>query len=138
MSTGFSTPQDAEDAFYDALDEADGERMKAVWDDADDVFCLLPMARVAIGSGPVSASLAPLFQGQVRISIEVHHLRWIELPEVAIHLVEERVTFPGKAQPTAPVYATNLFRKREDGWRMVAHQNSPTPPPPGSMPPQLG
>ena len=137
MSTGFATPQDAEDAFYDALDEANAATMKSVWDDSEDIFCLLPMAPVALGAGPVFESLAPLLQGQVRLSIEVHHLHWIELPGIAVHVVEEKVTFPGQSQPQAPVYATNVYRETETGWRLIAHQNSPTPPPPGMMPPQM-
>ena len=136
MTTGFSTPQDAEDAFYDALDEADADGMKAVWDESDDVFCLLPMALLAVGTGPVLEGLRPLLQGQVKINIEVHHVHWIGLAEIAVHLVEEKVSFPGQPQAQPPVYATNVYRKREGGWRMIAHQNSPTPPPPGMVPPQ--
>ena len=41
----FATPQDAEDAFYDALEGGDAEAMAAVWDPAADIACLLPMSR---------------------------------------------------------------------------------------------
>ena len=138
MTTGFATPQDAEDAFYDALDEGDMDTMRALWDDADEVICLLPMMPVTVGRQTTLQSWEPLLGGQAKIDIEVHHLRWIETPEMAIHVVEEKVTVAGQPRQQPPMYATNLYRKREDGWRMIMHQNSPTPPPPGLVPPDPG
>ena len=43
MTQTYDTPQEAEDAFYDALDEGDLNRMLSVWAEADDICCLLPM-----------------------------------------------------------------------------------------------
>ena len=63
MTTGFATPQDAEDAFYDALDEGDIEAMRAVWDDADDLICLLPMLAVTVGRQPTLQSWEQLLGG---------------------------------------------------------------------------
>lgn len=135
MTTGFATPQDTEDAFYDALDEGDVEAMRVAWDDTDETICLLPMLPVTVGRKATLESWEALLGGQVKIDVEVRHLQWIETPEIAIHLVEERVTVVGQPRPQPPMYATNLYRKREGGWRMIMHQNSPTPPPPGMVPP---
>jgi uncharacterized protein (TIGR02246 family) len=137
MTTGFATPQDAEDAFYDALDESDMEAMQGVWDESDELLCLLPMAPVTIGRQASLKSWEPLLRGQPTVDIEVRHLHWIETQEIAIHLVEERVTVAGQPRKQPPMYATNVYRKREGGWRMIMHQNSPTPPPPGMVPPGL-
>jgi len=138
MTKAFPTPQDAEDAFYDALDEGDLEAMREVWEDSDELVCLLPMAPAVVGRQSMLKGWEPLLTGQVKIDIEVRHLHWIETPEIAIHLVEERVSVAGQAGRQPPMYATNLYRKREGGWRMIMHQNSPTPPPPGMVPPGLG
>jgi hypothetical protein len=43
MKHAYTTPQEAEDAFYDALEEGDFERLLAVWADSDDIVCLLPV-----------------------------------------------------------------------------------------------
>ena len=67
----------------------------------------------------------------------VGEVRDIETAEIAIHLVEERVKVRGQAEQQPPVYATNVYRKRESGWHLIIHQNSPTPPPPGMLPPQM-
>jgi hypothetical protein len=133
MPEHFATPQDAEDAFYDAIDDRDAEQMRAAWDDSEDIACLLPMQPLLHGAA-VHEAWKPLFEGDMRLDIQVRHLRWLELEGLAIHYVEERVSFPGRP-PQPPLFATNVYRKRANGWRMILHQNSPAPPPPGSMPP---
>jgi len=132
MSEEFSTPQDAEDAFYDAIDDRNAERMRSVWEDSPDIACLLPMQPFLHGPD-VHKAWAPLTEGDIRLDIQVRHVRWVEAGDLAIHYVVELVNRP--AQPSQPpVYATNVFRKGPTGWRMILHQNAPTPPPPGSMP----
>lgn len=129
----FSTPEEVEDAYYDALESGDVEGLLAVWDDSDDIACSLPMTPVAIGRGAVVAVWRDLFDALTRIDLQIRHLAWIHAETMAIHLVEELA--PGApGQTAAPVYATNIFRKRDDGWRMVVHQNAPLPPPAGSAP----
>lgn len=136
MSQTFNTPQDAEDAYYDALEAGDLDTLLAVWDTADDVCCLLPMQPLARGRDAVTDAYRHLFGRGQGIELSVNHLNWIETDEVAIHLVEETSAHgaPG-APPPMPVYGTNIYRKGSAGWRLLVHQNAPTPPPPGMMPP---
>jgi hypothetical protein len=135
MSAGFETPQDAEDAFYDAIDDRDADRMRAVWDESDEIACLFPMQPLLHGAS-VHEACAQLVRGDVGIEIQVNHIRWLMLGDLAMHYVEEQVSIPGQPQPP-PVYATNLYRRRPDGWRLILHQNSPSPPPPGAVPPGM-
>lgn len=127
----FPTAQDAEDAFYDAIEERDPERLRAVWEDSPDIACLLPMQPLLIGER-VHDALTPVMSGEIPLDIQVRHLRWVEAGDVAIHYVEERVNLPGRP-PQPPVYATNVFRRSATGWHLILHQNAPTPPPPGAM-----
>jgi ketosteroid isomerase-like protein len=135
MPESYASPQDAEDAFYDAIDERDAERLRGVWEDSPDIACLLPMQPLLHGE-QVHEAWTPLFRGDFHLDIEVGHIRWLETGDLAIHYLEERVGVPGRpAQP--PVLATNIYRRGADGWRMILHQNSPAPSPgpvPG-MPP---
>ena len=136
MNPTFTTPQDAEDAYYDALEEANLPKLLAVWDDSDDISCLLPMQALAQGRAAVTETFAQLLSGGRGIELSVTHLHWIETPEVAIHLVEETAQkgAPG-GPPPMPVYASNIYRKGNRGWHLIVHQNAPTPPPPGMLPP---
>jgi ketosteroid isomerase-like protein len=136
MSRTFDTPQDAEDAYYDALEEGDLEKLLTVWDDASDIGCLLPMHPLAQGRPAVRETFSRLFGRGRGIALSVKHLSWIETGDVAIHLVEEapQSQAPGGSPPMA-VYGTNIYRRGTDGWRLIIHQNAPTPPPAGRMPP---
>jgi len=131
----FETPQDAEDAFYDALEGADPAAMDGIWEPSDAIGCLLPMAPMVQGRAVLDL-LRSLLEQNGPVDVEVRHLSWIEAGDMAIHLIEERLpAVPGQPGPAPLLYAANAFRKGADGWRMVLHQNSPAPPPPGSQPP---
>ncbi|MCU7922943.1 MAG: nuclear transport factor 2 family protein [Candidatus Thiodiazotropha sp. (ex Dulcina madagascariensis)] len=129
MPNSHATPQEAEDAYYDAIEERDLEAMLSVWEESEEILCLLPMMPAQRGMAGVRSVWEPLFQGDIALEIEIRHLHWIETADLAIHLVEEKVST--SAQPAAPVYASNIYRKGAQGWRLLMHQNSPTPPPPG-------
>lgn len=127
----FASAQDTEDAFYDALDECNAERMTAVWGDGPNIACLLPMHPLLFGE-EVRGLWAPMFAAGA-IDLQVRHLRWVELGDLAIHYVQEWVNPPPGQRAPPPVYATNVFHRGPGGWHLVSHQNSPTPPPPGAM-----
>jgi ketosteroid isomerase-like protein len=133
----YTTPQDAEDAYYDAIDEQDLEALMAVWENSQEVLCLLPMMPAQSGKDGIRKLWEPLMQGDNSLDIQTRHLTWIETSDLAIHLIEELVRNPGQAGPQA-VYATNIFRRSGEGWRLLMHQNSPTPPPPGLHIPGMG
>ncbi len=141
MSERFATPQDAEDAFYDAIDDQDLAALMAVWEDSEEIACLLPMTPLVRGPG-VREVWAQILDGHHPVEVQVQHLHWIETPELAVHYITERVTPAGQqSHSSPPMYATNLYRRGSDGWRLILHQNSPAPPPPGSQrdgPPTLG
>ena len=135
MSATFPTAQDAEDAYYDAIDEQDLEAMMAVWEESDETLCLLPMMPAQRGTASIRTVWEPLLGGEIQLDMEIKHLAWIEMGDLAIHLVEEHVQAP-EQQGKQTIYATNTYRKSTDGWRILMHQNSPTPPPPGLRVPE--
>jgi ketosteroid isomerase-like protein len=131
MLPTYATPQQAEDAFYDALDEGDLEQLLAVWADSEDICCLLPMYPLIRGRRDVTELFTRLFSRGKGVSLTVKHLGWIEAGDIAIHQVEESVeNSPAGAPPSSPFYGTNIYRREASGWRLLVHQNAPTPPPP--------
>jgi ketosteroid isomerase-like protein len=130
MTHTYDTPQHAEDAFYDALDEGKLDDMLSVWADADDICCLLPMQPMILGRQGVVDLFTRIFSQQHRVSLEVRHLGWIETGDIAIHQVEETLlNMPPGTPPPPPFYGTNIYRRDTSGWRLIAHQNAPTPQP---------
>jgi ketosteroid isomerase-like protein len=135
MSRNFDTPQDAEDAYYDALEEGDLEAVLHVWADSDEICCLLPMNPLAQGRTAVEDAFARMFARGQGIALSVKHLGWIDAGEIAIHLVEESPQqHPSGAPPPMAVYGTNIYRRDSGGWRLIVHQNAPAAPPRGPMP----
>ena len=135
MTEPYSTPQEAEDAFYDALDEADPDTMLSVWAESDDICCLLPMHPMIRGRQGVTDLFTHLFGQGHGVSLTIKHLDWIETDDIAIHLVEETLLgLPADAPPQPPLYGTNIYRKDVTGWRLIMHLNAPTPPPDMVMP----
>jgi ketosteroid isomerase-like protein len=134
MHVNANTPQDAEDAYYDALEAGSLADLMAIWDDAEDIACLLPMQPLAHGREAVHSAFAPFFDQGRKVAISVTHLQWFETETFAVHLVEERAE-PPPGQRTMPVYAINVYRHGPNGWRLIIHQNAPAPPPAGMPPP---
>ena len=89
MSNHFTTPQDAEDAYYDAIDDKDLEAMMAVWEDSEDILCLLPMMPAQRGMEAIRRAWEPLLGGNLQLDMNVKHLTWVEAGDLAIHLIEE-------------------------------------------------
>ena len=94
MPQEFATPQDAEDAYYDAIEDGDLSAMLAVWETSDDVVCLLPMQPLVQGHGKIREAWGPLLQSDVKVDIEVLHFHWIEAGDLAIHYLREKVNIP--------------------------------------------
>jgi ketosteroid isomerase-like protein len=131
MSGHYETPQDAEDAFYDALEEGDLDGVMTVWAEADDIACLLPMYPLIRGRQDVTELFTHLFSRGQGVALTVTHLDWVHTDDIAIHHVEESIQHvPPGQPPPPPFYGTNIYRKQADGWHLITHLNAPTPRPP--------
>ncbi len=131
MTKQFSSPQDAEDAFYDAFEANDLEAMMSVWADAEDIVCIQPMSPIFQGPADIGRTWEQVFSHDKKPEIMVYHHQWIENEGIAVHIVEEQISLPGIPQQPPPVIATNGYRRESSGWRMVLHHVSLPPPPPG-------
>lgn len=139
MAEPFETAQDAEDAFYDAFEESDLDKMMGAWASGDDIACIHPMREQVQGRAAVRNSWEEVFSFGAEIEIEIHHQQWIEIIDVAIHLVHEQLTFKANPlQKPPPLIATNVYHRADQGWHMVLHHTSPPPPPMPPSPQEAG
>ena len=123
----FTSPQEAEHAFYDAFARADLEAMMAVWSEDEEVICIHPGAARVVGLAAVRDSWRQLFAGGTQLSITVSNEVVSAGTMMAIHCVLEHIQLDGDNDLHAPIVATNVFMRGAMGWRMVAHHASPTP-----------
>jgi ketosteroid isomerase-like protein len=119
------TADDIEAAFYDALQNADLEKLMACWADEDEVVCVHPGGPRLIGIGAIRAVFDAMFaNGSIRAWPE--GVRKIESLASSVHNVRERIEVLTEEGPReAYVIATNVYHKTAQGWRMVAHHASP-------------
>ncbi len=119
------TPDDVEQAFYDALNQGDIEQLMACWAEEDEVVCIHPGGQRLIGQGAIRSAFEALFaNGSVQARPERVH-RIDALASSVHHLVERIAVLTPQGEQTAWVTATNVYHKTPQGWRMVAHHASP-------------
>jgi uncharacterized protein (TIGR02246 family) len=120
-----ASPDDIEAQFYEALRQADLERLMAVWADDDDIVCVHPGGPRVIGPAAIRASFEALFaHGSIPVEpAQVHRVH--TLGSAVHHLVECVHVVAAEGARTATVLATNVYVKTAQGWRMVAHHASP-------------
>ena len=136
----FPTSQDAENAFYEALEHADLEGMMAVWSEDEEIVCVHPGGPRLCGQDQVRESWAQIFAGGGRTRVHITQQVSISGMMLAVHSVFERFTIPqaaAEAQP-APIVATNVYLRTPAGWRMIVHHASPAPAQPQPAPPDTG
>jgi uncharacterized protein (TIGR02246 family) len=118
-------------ALYEAFENADVDAMAAVWDDLDSdaVVCVHPGWPMLRGRAQVLRSWSAVMAGtdyvqffltDVRVSVE-GDTAVVTCTENILTSVEEM----GLSRGNVAVAATNVFRRRVDGWRLQVHHGSP-------------
>ena len=120
----FPTPDDAETAFYEALERCDLAAMMAVWAEADDVVCVHPQGPRLVGFDAVRESWARIFAGSAQLRVQTHGVQRFDGPTVAVHSLVE-VVGAASGAAAGSVHATNVYELTDGGWRMVVHHASP-------------
>ena len=123
----FTSPDDAEAAFYKALGHADLSGMMTVWSEDEEVVCIHPGSIRLVGLAAIRESWRQLFESGSRITVRPTHLiRWHNMM-TAVHTVHQHVHVEGDDRLHPPIIATNVFTRGAEGWRMVMHHASPAP-----------
>jgi ketosteroid isomerase-like protein len=111
--------------FYRAFERLDIEAMRAVWLDDDSIQCVHPAGERLIGRERVLGSWQAIFMGTERIRFELQDLTIETVGDFAWASAIERIR-PGQAEePVSEAVATNLFVRRESGWKLLLHHASP-------------
>jgi ketosteroid isomerase-like protein len=116
---------DIENAFYEALQSADIQKLMGCWADEEDIVCVHPGGPRLIGAGAIRSAFETMFaNGNIQAYPErVHKIE--SLASAVHHLVERVEVMTPQGPQKAWVLATNVFHKTPQGWRLVAHHTSP-------------
>jgi len=124
-----ASPDDVEAQFYEALREADLDKLMALWADDDEVFCVHPGGPRVVGALAIRTAFEAMFASSGRIHAQPERVRRVLSIDSAVHNLVERIELHTDAgRQTGFVVATNVYLKTAQGWRMVAHHASPGTP----------
>lgn len=124
--TSYPTPQDAEAAFYEALEKGDLEGMMEVWAEDEEIICVHPGGPRLTGYEQVRESWTRIFASQQRLQVHLSHQVAMQGMMLSVHSLHENILVVDENR-THPVVVTNVYVRTGDGWRMVAHHASPAP-----------
>ncbi|MEX8519641.1 MAG: nuclear transport factor 2 family protein [Leptothrix sp. (in: b-proteobacteria)] len=120
-----ATPDETEAQFYEALQQADLERLMAVWSDDDESACVHPGGARLLGSAAIRRSFEAILS-QGAIDTRPVQVRRVQMPTCAVHHVLEQVHVVTEQGPQVGyVVATNVYVKTLQGWRLLVHHASP-------------
>jgi len=123
----FPTPEDAEQAFYEAFANADLSAMMAVWANRSFIECIHPMGDRVQGYDAVEESWREIFEGGLRVRFKLSGVHRTQDALIAVHVLYEHLSTAGDDDDWPPVIATNVFQLIDGSWRMIHHHASPCP-----------
>ncbi len=125
-TTTFPTPQDAEAAFYEAIERVDLEAMMEVWSDDDEVSCIHPGSERVSGYEQVRESWSQIFASGQRLQVSTSDQVVVTGMMYSVHSLHEHILVQGGEDRGARsvVITTNVYVRSGSGWRMVLHHGS--------------
>jgi uncharacterized protein (TIGR02246 family) len=129
--TIFSTPQDAEAAFYAALQRADLDAMMEVWSADEEVSCIHPGGARITGYEQVREHWAQIFKSGQRLQVQLTDQVVVAGMMLSLHSLHENILVTGGQDEgmRSMVVTTNVYLRASGGWRMVLHHASHAPAP---------
>jgi ketosteroid isomerase-like protein len=126
-NTCFTTPEAAQEAFYDAIERADLEKMMAIWSEDEDIVCIHPGGGQHSGRTEIRESWRLIFLHDPQLRFRLVAGKSVQEGMLSIHSVREQISHSTGAHPPASAIATNVFVLSDDGWKMLIHHASPIP-----------
>jgi ketosteroid isomerase-like protein len=126
-STHFSKAEDAQKAFYEAIERADLTQMMAIWSKDEDIVCIHPGGERHSGVAEVRESWRQIFLNGAQLKFSIVADKTYPGRMLSLHNVFEQITHSAGAHPPASVVATNVFVLSDDGWKMLMHHASQVP-----------
>ena len=121
----YTSPEQAQAAFYQAFQHADIDAMMAVWADDERIVCVHPAGERLVGVEAVRRSWREIFSPGPQLRFELADVRAEKLDAVAVYSLYERISVSGEVGVTHLILATNVYVRDDRGWRMLMHHASP-------------
>ena len=121
----FTTPDEAEAAFYRAIEHADMAALEDIWSADEAIVCIHPGTARIEGRANVMESFRELFLDAPSLGFSIVDTLETGNESLAVHLVREEIALDGEL--VSVMLATNVYQVEQGGWRLLLHHASPEP-----------
>ncbi len=119
----YASPEDVEQAFYEALTKGDADLMMLLWAEDEETICVHPTGVRLLGAVPIRESWRSIF-GNARLRVEAEQVAHWQGSVMAIHHLTEVLYVGDDPSPHGPLYVTHVYTLGAHGWRMVSRHAS--------------
>jgi ketosteroid isomerase-like protein len=120
-----ATPEDVEQAFYEAIARSDAEKMGQLWAEEEETVCVHPTGVRLTGLTPIRESWRSIF-ASTRLRIQVTSISHWQGSMLAIHHLSETLYVGDDPNPRGPLHVTHIYARGPHGWRLVCRHASAT------------
>jgi ketosteroid isomerase-like protein len=114
--------------FLRALETLDLKTIMSCWSEFDRITMLFPGVELARGREEVEDAWATVAKNTSRLNIVLHPLSVMRLGDLGwTFLSGSMVSTHGDETLTVEVFVTNIYRREEDGWKLMHHHAAPGP-----------
>lgn len=96
-----------------------------VWGPDNDVACIHPGGARLDGRDEIEQSWREIFDHDAAMQFQLQSSRKQGDANYAVHLVKEEIRIAGVVRGV--VISTNIYRRYDDGWRIILHHASAPP-----------
>ena len=124
MSTIYTSAEEAEDAFYEAIGRGDIDAIMQVWSDEEEIVCIHPTGQRLTGSTAIRESWQTIFSTNANLTVHAQRAICWQSAIIAVHSVTEVLFVGDDPTPHGPVLSTNVFQRSANGWRLISRHTS--------------
>jgi ketosteroid isomerase-like protein len=118
-----ATPEDLEQAFYDALNHGDADLLIQAWAEDEEVLCVHPTGVRLTGIVPIRESWRSIFANG-RLRVDAQQVAHWQGSVFAIHHLSEILYVGDDPSPHGPLHVTHVYARGAHGWRLLARHAS--------------
>nr|MBF0683253.1 nuclear transport factor 2 family protein [Pseudomonas sp.] len=123
----FSSAEEAEAAFYEALELGDVELLMRVWSSDEAIACIHPGGDRLTGVDAVRASWQEILANGA-LPLRRMGVHTVHSAMSSVHTVIEQLAVSTRqGRHVVNCYATNVYHSGPSGWRLVLHHASQAP-----------
>jgi ketosteroid isomerase-like protein len=120
----YTTAEEAEEALYEAIAQANLDALMSIWADDEDIVCIHPTGQCMNGHTAIRESWRSIFASNPRFSVCVRGKVCWESALISAHCVAETLYLKKDRAAHGLMQSTNVFVRGTNGWRLASRHTS--------------